>query len=127
MPSLPTIDVVVKRRNSTLKNMVRIMIFHYTLLESLYGEALKTAVYILNRILIKPITKTPYKIWISKKTSLKNFHAKGFPAKARYYRPNENQLDSRMVSYYFTGCSERSRGYKFYNPMIKSNFKLENT
>lgn len=57
------------------------MIFHYTLLESLYGEALKTVVYILNRILIKLIAKTPYKIWISKKTSLKNYHAKGFPAK----------------------------------------------
>ncbi|XP_060974040.1 uncharacterized protein LOC133039219 [Cannabis sativa] len=39
---------VVERRNKTLKNMVRSMIAHSTLPESLWGEAQKTTAYILN-------------------------------------------------------------------------------
>ncbi|KAF2318093.1 hypothetical protein GH714_041438 [Hevea brasiliensis] len=44
----------------------------------------------------------------------------------RPYRPNEKKLDSRTVSCYFIGYSERSRGYKFYDPMTKSIFKIGN-
>ncbi|KAL6340384.1 hypothetical protein AAG906_006037 [Vitis piasezkii] len=39
-----------ERRNCTLKDMVRSMISHSTLRESLWGEAIKAAVYILNRV-----------------------------------------------------------------------------
>ena len=42
--------------------MVRNMISHSTLPESLWGEALKTATHILNRVPTKVTTKTPYKL-----------------------------------------------------------------
>ncbi|RDX75092.1 hypothetical protein CR513_45074, partial [Mucuna pruriens] len=45
---------VTERRNRTLKDMVRSVISHSSLLESLWEEALKTAIYILNR-LTKPL------------------------------------------------------------------------
>ena len=38
----------------------------------------------------------------------------------------KKKLDSRTVSCYFIGYSERSRGYKFYDPTTKSNFETEN-
>lgn len=41
---------VVERRNRTLIDMVRSMINKYSLPLSLWSEALKTAVYILNRV-----------------------------------------------------------------------------
>ena len=62
MPGSPTMNGVAKRPNRTLKDMVRSMIFHSTLLESLQGEALKIATYILNRVPTKVTTKTPYKL-----------------------------------------------------------------
>ena len=46
----------------------------------------------------------------------------GCPAEARPYRPNERKLDSRTVSSYFVGYSERSRGYKF----LRSFFETGN-
>ncbi|KAL6339994.1 hypothetical protein AAG906_038829 [Vitis piasezkii] len=58
---------VVERRNCNLKDMVRIMINHSTLPESLWGEAVKTAVYILNKVPSKAVAKTPYELWTSKK------------------------------------------------------------
>ena len=35
-------------------------------------------------------------------------------------------MDSRKVSCYFIGYSERSRGYKFYDPTTKSIFETRN-
>ncbi|KAL5555215.1 hypothetical protein UlMin_037451 [Ulmus minor] len=49
MPGTSSQNGVAERRNQTLKNIVRSMISHSSLPESLWGEALKTAVYILNR------------------------------------------------------------------------------
>ncbi|KAG8480618.1 hypothetical protein CXB51_024788 [Gossypium anomalum] len=63
-----------------------------TLPESLWGEALKTAAYILNRVPKKAVAKTPYELWTSQKPSLKHFHIWGCPAEARPYRPYEKKL-----------------------------------
>jgi len=123
MPGSPSMDGVAKRQNQTLKDMVRSMIYHSTLLESLWGEALKTAAYILNRVPTKATTKTPYELWIGRKLSLKHFHVWGCPVEARPYKPNEKKLDSRTISSYFIGYSEKSRGYKFYDPILKTIFE----
>ncbi|KAJ4728701.1 Retrovirus-related Pol polyprotein from transposon TNT 1-94 [Melia azedarach] len=98
----------------------------YTMPESLWGKALKTAAYILNKVPTKATAKTPYELWTGKKSSLKHLHVWGCPAEARPYRPNEKKLDLRMVSCYFIGYSERSRGYKFYDPRTKSIFESGN-
>lgn len=45
-----------KRRNRTLKDIVKSIISHSTLPSSLWGEALKTVAYILNRVRSKSIT-----------------------------------------------------------------------
>ncbi|RVW38040.1 Retrovirus-related Pol polyprotein from transposon TNT 1-94 [Vitis vinifera] len=58
MPGTSSQNGVAKRRNRTLKDMVRSMISHSTLPESPWGEAIKTAVYILNRVPSKTVAKT---------------------------------------------------------------------
>ncbi|KAL6348428.1 hypothetical protein AAG906_005736 [Vitis piasezkii] len=88
----------------------RSMISHSTLLESLWGEAVKTVIYILNRVPSKAVAKTPYELWTSKKPSIRHLH----------------KLDSRTVSCYFVGYSERSRDLKFYDPSTRSLFKTGN-
>jgi len=123
MPGSPSMNGVAERRNQTIKDMVRSMICHSTLPESLWAEALKTTTYILNRVPTKAATKTPYEFWIGQKPSLNHFHVWGCPAEARPYKPNEKKLDSRTVSSYFIGYSERSRGYKFYDPILKTIFE----
>ena len=102
------------------------MISHSILPESLWGEAIKTAAYILNRVPSKAVAKTPYELWTSKKPSIRNLHVWGCPTEARSYKPNEKKLDSKTVSCYFVGYSERSRGYKFYDPSTRSFFETGN-
>lgn len=108
-----------------LKDMVRSMISHSNLPKSLWGEALKTVTCILNRVPTKVAPKTPYELWTDRKSSLKHFHIWECPAEARLYRPYEKKLDIKTVSSYFIGYSERSEGYKFYDPTLKSIFENE--
>jgi len=106
--------------------MARSMVSHSSLPESLWGEPLKTTTYILNRMPSKAINKTPYELWTGKKPSIKHFHIWGCPVEARPYRPHERKLDSRTISCYFVGYAEYSRGYKFYDPTLRSIFEMGN-
>ena len=63
MPGSPDQNGVAKRRNRTLMDMVRSMHSNSKLPESLWTEALKTVVYILNRGPTKVVPKTPFELW----------------------------------------------------------------
>ena len=41
-------------------------------------------------------------------------------------RPHERKLDLRTISCYFVGYAECSRGYKFYDPTLRSIFEMGN-
>jgi Integrase core domain len=118
-----TMNGVAERRNRTLMKMVRSMISHTSLPLNLWGEALKTTTYILNRVPTKAANKTPYELWTGRKSSLQHFRFWGCPAKARPYRPQEKKLDERTISCYFIGYAERSSGYKFYDPTNRIIFE----
>ena len=74
MPGTPSQNGVAERQTRTFKDMVRSMISHSTLSESLWGEAIKTVVYILNRVSSKAVAKTTYELWTSKKPSIRHLH-----------------------------------------------------
>ena len=78
---------VAERRNHKLLDLVRYMLFNSSLPEFLWGEALKTATYILNQVPSKSVPKTPYELWLGKKSSLHHFHLWGCKAEVRLYNP----------------------------------------
>jgi len=60
--------------------MVRGMVSHFTLPESLRREAIKTIAYILNRVPTKATAKIPDEVWTGRKPILKYFHIWGCPS-----------------------------------------------
>ena len=56
MPGTP------KRRNKTLMDMVRSMVSNTDLPNSMWGDALKMAMYLLNRVPMKAVSKTPFEL-----------------------------------------------------------------
>ena len=62
MPGTPQQNGVAERRNLTLMEMVRSMMSYSSVPISLWGEALKTAMYILNRVPSKEVPKTPFEL-----------------------------------------------------------------
>ncbi|RVW95033.1 Retrovirus-related Pol polyprotein from transposon TNT 1-94 [Vitis vinifera] len=95
-------------------DMVRSMRSNSKLPESLWNEALKTTVYILNRVPTKVVPKMPFELWKCWKPSLQ--HIRVCPSKVRVYNPQEKKLNPRTISAYFIGYAESSKGYRFYCP-----------
>jgi hypothetical protein len=97
-------------------DMVRSMMSYSTLPLSLWMEALKTAIHILNRVPSKSVPKTPYELWTGKVPSLHHLRVWGGPAEAKVFNPNIAKLDSKTVSCFFIGYLEKSKGFRFYYP-----------
>ena len=92
------------------------MISNSNLLLSLWSEVIKTTTYVLNQVLTKVVSKTPFELWKGWKLGLRHVQVQGCLTEVRVYNPQENKLNSRIVSGYFIGYAKRSKGYKFYCP-----------
>jgi hypothetical protein len=77
------------------------MLSHSSLPEFLWGEALKTATYILNQVPSKSVPKTPYELWSAKRPSLLHFHVWGCRAKVRIHNPQLKKLDPKTISRFY--------------------------
>jgi hypothetical protein len=116
MPGEPQQNGVAKRRNRTLMDMVRSMISYSTLPVSLWMEALKTAIHVLNRVPSKSVPKTPYEMWTGRVPSMNHLRVWGSSAEAKVFNPTIGKLDPKIVSCHFIGYPERSKGFRFYCP-----------
>ena len=76
-PYMPQHNGVAERRNQTLLDIVRSMTGKADLPKSFCGYALKTTVYILNRVSFKSVEVTPYEIWTNKKPYLSHMKVWG--------------------------------------------------
>jgi hypothetical protein len=117
MPGTPQQNGVTERRNRTLMDMVRSMLSNSSLPISLWMEALKTDVYLLNRVPSKVVPKTPFELWTGRKPSLRNLHVWVCSAEARIYNPHEKKLNFKTISGYFIGYPTKPKGYRFYCPI----------
>ena len=82
----------------------------------MWTEALKTTVYILNRVPTKVVQKTPFELFKGWKPSLRHIRVQGCSSKVRIYNPEEKKLDLRTISGHFIGYAKNSKGYRFYCP-----------
>jgi hypothetical protein len=98
------------------------MISYSTLPVSLWMEALKTAIHILNRVPSKSVPKTPYEMWTERVASLNHLRVWGSPAEAKVFNPTIAKLDFKTVSCHFIGYPERSKGFRFYCPDRSTKF-----
>ena len=72
MPGMPQQNGEAERRNHTLMDMVRSMLSNSSLPISLWMEAFKTVVYLLNRVPTKTVPKTSFELWTGRKPSLRH-------------------------------------------------------
>ncbi|KAM2728531.1 hypothetical protein EV1_000013 [Malus domestica] len=113
-PGTPQLNGVSERRNRTLMNMVRSMMSSADLPVTLWGYALYTAAYLLNRVPSKSVSQTPYEIWHGRKPSLK--HIKIWGCEAYVKKLEATKLEARSVRCYFVGYPKETMGYEFYHP-----------
>ena len=119
-PYSPQQNGVVERRNQTVIGMVRSMLKCKNLPMYFWAEAVKTAVYILNRSPTKSVIEaTPYEKWRGRKPNVEHFRVFGSLAYARNTTPNLTKLQDRSVPMIFVGYETGSKAYRLYDPKAK--------
>lgn len=68
----------------------------------MWGEALYTSAYLLNRTPTDALKVTPYEMWERKKPNIKNLQLFGCEAYAKILEPLK-KLDERSKKYIFVG------------------------
>jgi hypothetical protein len=116
MPGDTQQNGVTERHSRTLMDMMRSTLSYSTLPISLWMEALKTVVHILNRVPSKSVSKTPYEMWTGRKLTLNYLHVWGYPAEAKLFNPSIGKLDPKTISYHFIGYLDKSKGFRLYCP-----------
>jgi len=77
LPGTPQQNGVSERHNRTLLDMVRSMLINSNLPISLWMHALKTVMYLLNRVPSKVVPKTPFELWTNRTPSIRHLHVWG--------------------------------------------------
>nr|GFA30804.1 ribonuclease H-like domain-containing protein [Tanacetum cinerariifolium] len=76
----PQQNSVAERKNKTLMEASRTMLADSKLLTTFWAEAVNTACYVQNRVLvIKPHNKTPYELFLGRKYALSFMRPFGYP------------------------------------------------
>ena len=92
-PYSPQQNGVVERRNQTVVEMARCLLKSMGMPAMFWGEAVCTAVYILNRAPTKSVHgKTPYEAWHDKKPHVQHFRTFGCTAHVKNIGPGLNKL-----------------------------------
>ncbi|UYV67412.1 hypothetical protein LAZ67_5000499 [Cordylochernes scorpioides] len=112
VPYSPAQNGVTERKNRSLMEMTRCMLFDSGLPQSLWAEAVTTANYLHNRIPSKATDKTPFELWTNRKPSLKHLKRVGCKAFAYIPKIKRNKLDSKVIEGIFLGYDDRSKGYR---------------
>lgn len=114
MPYTPEHNGVDERRNHTLMDLIRSMMGRSNLPSFSWGEALRTALHILNRVPSKFVPKIPFEMWIGRKPSLNHLSVWGCHAEVKIHDPTVSKIDSKTTRYFFIGYPDRSKEYRFY-------------
>ena len=112
-PYTPQQNGVAKRKNRTLKGMINSMLNSSGLPHNLWGEALLTANFILNRIPFKNSNKSPYELWKGRIPSYKMIKVRGCLAKVLIPLPKRTKLGPKTIDCVFIGFANASAAYRF--------------
>ena len=117
-PYSPQQNGVVERKNRTVVSMVRAMLKAKDLPRELWGEAISTAVYILNRSSSKTLQgQTPYEMWTGRKPSVDHMRTFGSIAHVKVTKGHLSKLEDKSQPMIFIGYELGTKAYKCFDPV----------
>uniref|UniRef100_A0A1B6C2D3 Integrase catalytic domain-containing protein n=2 Tax=Clastoptera arizonana TaxID=38151 RepID=A0A1B6C2D3_9HEMI len=112
IPSTPQLNGTAERMNRTLLNKARAMIFDSNLTKEIWGEAVLTAAYLLNRSPFATVDKTPAEKWYGKMPDLSRLQVFGSVGYSKILGQLK-KLDRRSKKMIFVGYA--LNGYRMWD------------
>ncbi|XP_033129820.1 uncharacterized protein LOC103872873 isoform X1 [Brassica rapa] len=119
-PYSPQQNGVVERRNRTLLEMTRSILKHMNLPNYLWGEAVRHATYLINRVATRSLDgKTPYEVLKSRKPNLSHLRVFGCVCYARTDTIGRKKLDDRSRALVHLGTEPGTKAYRLLDTTSK--------
>jgi len=115
VPDMPQQNVVAERLNRVLVEIARTMMRHKDVDQDLWADAIKTAVYIKNRVTRRalPVGKTPHELWTGNKPDVSHMRVFG---STRWLILHKSHVDGKFGDKaskgIFVGYPDGSKAYK---------------
>ncbi|GJU13683.1 putative ribonuclease H-like domain-containing protein [Tanacetum coccineum] len=120
MARTPQQNGVAERKNRTLIEAARTMLADSLLPIPFWAEAVNTACYVLNRVLVtKPQNKTPYELLIGNSPSISFMRPFGCPLTILNTLDSLGKFDGKSDEGYLLGYSTSSKAFRVYNKRTK--------
>ena len=117
-PHSPQQNGVVERKNRTIMSLVRSMLKEKNLPRELWGEAVNTAVYLLNRASTRSLKGlTPYEAWIGRKPSVEHLRIFGLVVHVKCTKVPQKKLEDRSSPMVFVGYEIGTKAYRCFDPV----------
>ncbi|GJX67551.1 putative ribonuclease H-like domain-containing protein [Tanacetum coccineum] len=116
----PQQNVVVEKRNRTLIKAARTMLADFKLPTTFWAEAVNTACYVQNRVLVvKPHNKTPYELFRGRTPALSFIRPFGCHVTILNTLDHLGKFDGKFDDGFFVGYSLNSKAFRVYNIRIR--------
>ncbi|GJU56674.1 putative ribonuclease H-like domain-containing protein [Tanacetum coccineum] len=112
----PQQNGVAERKNRTLIEAARTMLADSKLATTFWAEAVNTACYVQNRVLvIKPHNKTPYELFLGRKPALSFMRPFGYPVTILNTLDHLGKFDGKADEGFFVGYFTNSKAFRVFN------------
>ncbi|GJW48581.1 putative ribonuclease H-like domain-containing protein [Tanacetum coccineum] len=112
----PQQNKVAERRNMTLIEAARTMLADFKLPTTFWAEAVNTACYVQNRVLVvKPHNKTPYELFHGRTPTLSFMRPFGCPVTILNTIDHLGKFDGKADEGFFVGYSLNSKAFRVFN------------
>lgn len=119
-PYTPQQNGVVERRNRTLIEMTRSLLKHMVLPNWMWGEAVRHATYLINRVSTRALdNQVPYEVLKGRKPNIEHLRIFGCVGYAKIDKPYLKKLDDRSKALVHLGTEPGSKAYRLYDPTTK--------